>query len=247
MDLKQFFKANPKAALAFSGGVDSAYLLYMAKQCRADVTAYFVKSAFQPAFELEIAKRFANELAVNLKIVELDILAVNEVAANDEKRCYYCKQALLGVLKEAAAKDGYSVMIDGTNATDLADERPGMKALAEAGVLSPLKLCGLGKDDIRAFSKAAGLFTWNRPAYACLATRIPTGKTIAAKDLIKIEKGEDELFRLGFSDFRIRLFQEAARVQMPIEQMNLAIEKRQAILSALKPYFNAVFLDLEGR
>ena len=138
-------------------------------------------------------------------------------------------------------------MIDGTNASDDADDRPGMKALTELSVRSPLRESGITKSEVRHMSKEAGLFTWDKPAYACLATRIPTGQEITAELLHRIEKSEDALFGLGFTDFRVRVMGDAARLQFPCEQMGLAVDKQKEITRAIKPYFSTVLLDLEGR
>lgn len=247
MTLGEFFEQHPKVALGFSGGVDSAYLLYAAIRCGADVRAYFVKSQFQPAFELEDARRLARQLNADLNVISCDALADATVAANPENRCYYCKQRIFGLLKRAAAEDGYTCIIDGTNASDQAGDRPGMRALSEMEVLSPLRLCGLTKAEIRERSKEAGLFTWDKPSYACLATRIPTGEIITAEKLRRAEQGEQALMEMGFSDFRIRLYGGAARLQLPGEQMARAVEKRGLICQRLKPYFDIVLLDLEER
>lgn len=247
MTLSEFFEQHPKAALGFSGGVDSAYLLYAAKKYGADVRAYFVKSQFQPAFELEDARRLARQLNADMRIISCDILANETVAANPENRCYYCKQSIFGLLKRAAAEDGYTCIIDGTNASDQSGDRPGMRALSEMEVLSPLRLCGLTKAEIREKSKEAGLFTWDKPSYACLATRVPAGERITAEKLERIERGEEALMELGFSDFRIRLYGEAARLQLPAEQLVRAAEYRDLVRQRLKPYFDIVLLDLEER
>ena len=131
MDLSSFFTQHHRAAAAFSGGVDSAFLLYAAKQSGADVTAYYVKTLFQPAFELADARRLARELAVPLRVLEEDILADGTVAANPPDRCYYCKKRIFAAIAEAAARDGYSLLLDGTNASDEESDRPGMRALRE--------------------------------------------------------------------------------------------------------------------
>lgn len=247
MDLADFFRENHKAALAFSGGVDSAYLLYAAKEAGADVRAYYVKSAFQPQFELEDAKRLAGQLAADLRILETDVLADETVAANPPDRCYHCKRLLFTTIAEAAKQDGYRVLLDGTNASDEESDRPGMRALKELSVRSPLRECGLTKEEIRRLSKAAGLFTWDKPAYACLATRIPPGERITEEKLSATEAAEDYLFSLGFTDFRVRRFGEVARLQFPAEQLSEAIEKRERIVAELKQYYSAVLLDMEAR
>lgn len=247
MTLQAFFQANPRAALAFSGGVDSAYLLWAGRHWGCDLTAYYVRTAFQPEFEYEDARRLAEEVGVPLRVVEADILSVPLAAANGPDRCYHCKRALFALLWEAARRDGHTLLLDGTNASDDAGDRPGMRALRELEVRSPLRECGLTKAEIRAQSKEAGLFTWNKPAYACLATRIPTGTAITAGDLERVEAAEGALFALGFTDFRVRLLSGAARIQLPADQWDRASEQREAIRKALSPRFDAVLLDLETR
>ena len=247
MTLQAFFQANPRAALALSGGVDSAYLLWAGRHWGCDLTAYYVRTAFQPEFEYEDARRLAEEVGVPLRVVEADILSVPLAAANGPDRCYHCKRALFALLWEAARRDGHTLLLDGTNASDDAEDRPGMRALRELEVRSPLRECGLTKAEIRAQSKKAGLFTWNKPAYACLATRIPTGTAITAGDLERVEAAEGALFALGFTDFRVRLLSGAARIQLPADQWDRASEQREAIRKALSPRFDAVLLDLETR
>ena len=249
MNLEQFFKENPKVAIGFSGGVDSSYLLFAGLRYGADIQPYFVKAAFQPQFEFEEAKKLANLIGAKLKILEIDVFKPgNEVVlANPSDRCYHCKLAIFGTLVKQAKADGYSMIVDGTNASDDADDRPGMKALEEMAVRSPLRESNLTKDNIRKLSKDAGLFTWNKPSYACLATRIPTGCTITPEILQKVESSEDALFKLGFSDFRVRVFNGAARIQLPQNQMNMAMEKREELLKAIKPHFETILFDMEGR
>lgn len=241
MTLQEFFQLNPKAALAFSGGTDSAYLLHAARAAGADIKPYFIKTPFQPTFELEDARKLASDLT----ILELNILELPTVVENPANRCYHCKKALFGALKARAEADGYPVLVDGTNASDSWDDRPGMRALEEYGVLSPLRLCGLTKEEIRQRSREAGLFTWDKPAYACLATRVPTGTKITAELLQKVEKSEEVLMKMGYKDLRIRLFYGAARVQLPENDLKNA--DIFAIREALNPYFDHILLDLRGR
>lgn len=247
MTLEDFFREVPKAALAFSGGTDSAFLMWAAKHYGCDVKAYYVSTVFQPEFEKRDAIRLAGELNVPLRIVKKDILAVPEAAANGPRRCYYCKRAIFTALWEAAGADGYPVLLDGTNASDDAGDRPGMKALAELEVRSPLRECGISKKEVRRRSKEAGLFTWEKPAYACLATRIPSGTRITEADLERAERAETLLADLGFRDFRVRITGEGARIQATEEQLPLVLEKRKEITGALKDLFPAVSLDLEAR
>ena len=182
-----------------------------------------------------------------MTVVEADILSVPEAAANGPQRCYHCKTALFSRLRQAAREDGYTVLLDGTNASDDAGDRPGMRALRELEVRSPLRECGLTKDEVRRRSREAGLFTWDKPAYACLATRIPTGAPITKEDLEKVERAEGALHTLGFRDFRVRLFHGAARLQVTEEQLPLVLEQREAISSSLGPAFDGVLLDLKPR
>lgn len=247
MNLEQFFREHPKVALAFSGGVDSAYLLYTAVKSGAQVRPYYVKTAFQPQFEYEDAQRLARELGVELVKLRLDVLEEPAITANPANRCYYCKQKIFTAIQNAARADGFSVLLDGTNASDQVTDRPGMQALQELSVLSPLRLCGLTKGEIRKLSKEAGLFTHDKPAYACLATRIPTGTPITAGDLQRTEICEAFLMGLGFSGFRIRLLGDSAKLQLPASQLPRLLTLREQVLRELKKYYSGVLLDLEVR
>lgn len=247
MTLEQFFHAHPRAAVAFSGVTDSAFLLWAAKTYGCDVHAYYMKTAFQPAFELADARRLAGELDIPMTVIETDILAVPGAAANGPDRCYHCKRQLFSALWQRARRDGHTLLLDGTNASDDEGDRPGMRALRELEVRSPLRECGLTKDEIRRLSREAGLFTWDKPAYACLATRIPTGQPITARDLAVTEAAETYLFSLGFTDFRVRLAGRSAKIQLPAAQMPRLLEHRQEILDRLGQDYDAVWLDLEAR
>lgn len=247
MTLPAFFKENPKAALGFSGGVDSSYLLYAGVQAGADIHPYYIKTAFQPQFELDDAERLCAQLGVPLTVLELDVLKDEAVTANPPDRCYHCKTALFGALSARALDDGYTLLLDGTNASDDAGDRPGMRALKELHVCSPLRECGLTKAEIRRLSREAGLFTWDKPAYACLATRIPSGDAITAEKLLATERAEAFLFSLGLTDFRVRNYHGAARLQFPEAQLNAVLAHRAEILQELKKDYPAVLLDLEVR
>lgn len=247
MTLLAFFKENPKAALGFSGGVDSSYLLYAGVQAGADIHPYYIKTAFQPQFELDDAERLCAQLGVPLTVLELDVLKNEAVTANPPDRCYHCKTALFGALSARALADGYTLLLDGTNASDDAGDRPGMRALKELHVCSPLRECGLTKAEIRRLSREAGLFTWDKPAYACLATRIPSGDAITAEKLLATERAEAFLFSLGLTDFRVRNYHGAAQLQFPEAQLNAVLAHRAEILQELKKDYPAVLLDLEVR
>lgn len=247
MTLKEFFKINQRVALAFSGGTDSVYLLYAAKKYAQDVTAYYVKTQFQPEFELDDAKRAAEMIGAKLKIIELSVLNDADIKANGPLRCYYCKKKIFSAIIEQMTIDGYSVLIDGTNASDDASDRPGMTALKELSVESPLKICNLTKDKIRLLSKEAGLFTWDKPAYACLATRIKTGEEITDKDLKITQAAENVLAKMGFTDFRIRKDADTAKIQICENQLTKLLDSRREVLERLKKYYKSITLDMEVR
>lgn len=245
--LQEFFLEHPRAAIGLSGGVDSSYLLYAGLRYGADIQPYFIKTAFQPGFELEDARRICDELGVKLEVIQQDILAHAEVAANPEKRCYDCKRILFSTLRARAAADGYTLLIDGTNASDSADDRPGMKALNELQVRSPLRECGLTKADVRSLSREAGLFTADKPSYACLATRIRSNEPITGEKLARVEEAENYLFTLGYTDFRVRLRDGAALLQFPAGQRERASAEEEKIFAALKPLFKSVSIDPNER
>lgn len=247
MNLNDFFRQHTRVALAFSGGVDSAYLLYAGVTSGCEIHAYYVKSAFQPEFEQNDAQTLAKELGAKMTILELDVLSDPVIIQNPANRCYYCKKKIFGKIIETAKADGYEVLIDGTNASDQAEDRPGMKALQELEVLSPLRECGITKTEVRRLSKEAGLFTWDKPAYACLATRIPTGTEITSEKLCRTEQAEKTLFDMGFTDFRIRLSGNDAKIQVKEEQFEKLLLYRREILGKLKPYYSAITIDLEVR
>lgn len=247
MKLEDFFNENNKIAIGFSGGADSTYLVYMAKRCNADVTAYYVKTALQPEFELEDAKAFAERWQIPLKVITLEILADKKVKQNTENRCYFCKQHIFSAIVREALADGYTVVADGTNASDDAADRPGMQALKELGVRSPLRECKITKQQIREDLKKAGISLWNKPAYACLATRIATGEDITEEKLVRTEQAEAYMKTLGFADFRVRCKADIAKIQIREEQKTLFDEHRDEIYERLRALYKQVILDTEYR
>lgn len=247
MTLETFFEENPSVALAFSGGADSAYLLYAAGRYAEQVQPYYIKTQFQPQFELADAKRLCRELALELRVIELDILSEKRVAANCAERCYHCKTALFKALAERAHRDGFELIIDGTNASDEVSDRPGMRALSELGIRSPLRECGITKPELRRLSAESGLFTAAKPAYACLATRVPTGEEITEAKLQKIERAEDELLKLGYTDFRARLRGNAVLLQVTASQRLKAEAGLDMIRARLGDMFSGVELDPKPR
>lgn len=247
MDLASFFGEHNKVAIAFSGGVDSAYLLYAAKTFEADVTAYYVKTSFQPKFEYEDAVRLAQELSVKMKVISFNILTEESISSNPANRCYFCKQRIFQAIREQALLDGYSVLLDGTNASDEEGDRPGMRALRELSVLSPLRICGLTKAKVRELSKEAGLFTWDKPAYACLATRVKTGEVITEETLKQVEQAESSLMSLGFRDFRVRVSGGVATLQIQKTQFERYDELHKEVDHVLRQYFQSYVFDEKGR
>lgn len=247
MTLQEFFTQYPRCALAFSGGVDSAYLLYAGIQAGAEIRPYYVKSQFQPDFEYRDAMRLCRDLGAEPTVLPVDALFSEAVRANGPDRCYHCKINIMSTIIARASADGFTVLLDGTNASDDSGDRPGMRALGELGILSPLRLCGLTKPEIRSLSREAGLFTWDKPAYACLATRVKTGETITNERLSAIERSEDWLFSQGYTDFRVRTSGESALLQFPEAQLMRAQAELPRIREQLGADFTNIELDPKGR
>lgn len=247
MELDQFFREHPRAALAFSGGVDSAYLLYAAVSSGADVTAYYVKTEFQPRFELEDALRLAKQLGAKLRVLEKTVLQDAAIVENPPERCYFCKKRIFQAIQAAAREDGYTLLLDGTNASDVDADRPGIRALRELSVRSPLREAELTKEKIRELSRQAGLFTWDKPAYACLATRIPTGEAITDQALRRTERAEAALTALGLRDFRVRTRGDGALLQVRQEDLERVLTRREDIARILLQDYKTAALDLEVR
>lgn len=243
MELKEFFEKYPRVAVACSGGVDSAFLLFQAKRYCEEAAAYFVRSEFQPEFEDRDAKRICARIGVKLTVMDAEVLSDERIRTNPVSRCYYCKKRIFEAVRNQAAADGYTVLVEGTNASDDVSDRPGVKALAEYAVLSPLRECNYNKERIRSEAKQAGLFVHDKPSYACLATRIPTGREITKELLARVEQAENILFSFGFSDFRVRVYHDAARLQLREEQIPEFLEKKKEIVGRLMSCFEEVFLD----
>lgn len=189
--LEMYLLREPKLAVAFSGGCDSSLLLAAAKLAGCEVHAYLVKTAFQPAFELADARAVADALDVPLTVVEADVLADGAICANPPDRCYRCKRFIFQEVRAAAAADGFTVIVDGTNASDDPARRPGFKALAEAGVVSPLRRAGMTKANVRhvlagleeRFGLAPGALMAAKPSFPCLAVYVPEGEPVTEASL----------------------------------------------------------------
>ena len=240
-DLRRFLAEHPRPAIAFSGGADSSYLLYAAASCGTDAKAYFVKSAFVPEFEKGDAVRTAKELGVPLEIIEADVLADPALRANPADRCYLCKKKVFGAILEKAAEDGRACVMDATNASDDPSGRPGMRALPELGILSPLRECGLAKPEIRRLSHEAGLWTWDLPSYSCLATRVPEGMPLTEDILSRTEHAENGARALGFSDIRIRARPDGkALAEITEGQQDLLERRRPELESLVLEYYSGI-------
>lgn len=246
MTLKDFFIKYPKIAIAFSGRNPIRPIYAIWQKNMRKKTAIYVSTAFQPTLKKKM-QFVLKEYAIPLTILERDVLSQEAVVQNPANRCYYCKKVIFSEIQKKALELGFTCLADGTNASDDADDRPGMKALQEMKVLSPLRICGITKPALRDVSEQLGLFTARKPAYACLATRIPTGTRITAEQLEKVEQAESALMDMGFSDFRVRHPEGYAKLQVKPEQLPLVFEKREEILAVLEPLFGTVCLDMKTR
>ena len=184
--LEAFFARVPRFALAFSGGADSACLLGAAAKAGCHVKAYLVKTAFQPNVDVTDAQHVAAEWGVPLEVIYADVLSQPAIAANPPDRCYHCKTFIFGAIKKRAQSDGYPVLCDGTNATDNPVRRPGFRALAELGVVSPLRRSGLTKDEVRALGRSAGVSLADKPSFSCYAVHAPAGQPLTKEVLHRV-------------------------------------------------------------
>lgn len=248
--LRSQLHSYSKLAIAFSGGVDSTLLLSLAaEELPGNVIAVTSHVPMTSAKEFEEAKSFCEVRGVEQLICNPEVLSLDQVKMNSPKRCYYCKSMLFSSMKEAAAEKGYSVIADGTNVDDLADYRPGMKAIKELNVVSPFLEVGFTKKDIRDLSLQLSLPTWNKQSNACLATRIPYGQELTYDLLSRIDQAEDFLHSLGFVNVRLRVHDDIARIEVGPEQIPKLIDSqvRELVISNLKDLgFNYITLDLEG-
>jgi len=203
-----------RVAVAFSGGVDSSFLSRAAYEALGkNAIAVTIVSPMLSKSELGDAKRVAEWIGIEHVLIEEDVID-EAVAENPKDRCYFCKKLEFGAIIGAAKERGIDTVLDGTNVDDESDYRPGMKALTELGVLSPLREAGLSKAEIREISRLAGIPVWNKPAFACLASRVPYGERITKDVLFKIERGEEILRSFGFTQFRLRAHGNIARVEV---------------------------------
>lgn len=237
--------------VAFSGGVDSTFLAKVSHDVLGDkMLAVTLTTPMHPKSELEESIKLPKEIGFPHLAVEFnDILKIEEFKKNPLNRCYICKTNLFSRLKDLAKEKGFKYIIEGTNADDVSDFRPGRRALKELGILSPLLECGIKKEEIRILSKEMNLPTWDKPSYACLASRIPYGEEITYDKLSMVEMAEENLRDLGFIGIRVRYHGDVARIELPKEQMERIFEEgiREEIVKRIKNAgFKYVALDLEG-
>lgn len=249
-NLKKRLLELESVAIAYSGGVDSNFLLKVAKDTLGEkVIAVTLHAMMHSDREIQEAKDYAKEFGVKHIVFKVDNFDVKEFIDNNSDRCYHCKKAVFNKVKEIANINNIKYVVDGTNIDDLGDYRPGLKALDELNIISPLKESGLTKNDIRILSKMMNLKTFNKPAFACLATRIPYGTKITKEVLRKIEKSEEYLVELGFNQFRVRVHDNIARIEVGKDEIHKFFSEDlvDKINNKLKEIgFEYVTLDMAG-
>ena len=248
--LKTLLHRYGSAAIAFSGGVDSSFLLKTAADVLGDRAAAFTAAPpFVPRRELSEAAAFCRENGIRQIVLPAESFLLEGARKNPPDRCYRCKTELFSRIRERALEEGFQTVAEGSNADDLLDYRPGMRALRELGIQSPLLEAGLGKAEIRELSREMGLPTWDKPSFACLASRFPVGEEISDEKLRMIDRSEQFLLNCGFRQFRVRLHGSLARIELLPEELEKAAEPdmRGRITEALQAYgFRYVTLDLTG-
>ena len=235
-------------AVAFSGGADSSLVCSLAYEALADkAVAVTGKSPLDPVEDLEGARSIAEEIGIALYEIEIPTLGEERLVSNSPERCYYCKRLIFKRVAELAEGLGIGTIADGSTKDDLSDARPGMKALKESGVRSPLLEAGISMEEVRAMSKSRDLPTWDKPSAACLASRVPYGTRITSNLLRKIARAERFLRANGFSQVRVRAHGHVARIEIEPKEMKRFLEMREAIAKELKEAgFTYVSLDIEG-
>lgn len=250
LQLKDYLKSLGSVAVAFSSGVDSTFLLKVAQEVLGDqVMAVTARSCSFPQRELSEAESFAKAHQIKHVIVESEELSIDGFSQNPPNRCYLCKTELFTKIKALAAEKGFAEVVEGSNMDDLGDYRPGLEAIKELGIKSPLRQAGLYKEEIRLLSKELGLPTWEKPSFACLASRFPYGEEITPEKLEMVDRAEQFLLDLGFRQVRVRHHGTLARIEVEeaeLERM-LQAETRKQVHESLKQVgFTYVTMDLMG-
>jgi uncharacterized protein len=238
-----------RIGVALSGGVDSALICAAAVQAigTKNVTAYTIESSMEIPQEVEDARQIAESLGVELFRIPLDELEIEEIRSNPSQRCYFCKRERLKTIKEQAHLSGITQLVDGSNADDLSDYRPGRQALQELSVLSPLAEVGITKTEVRHLAKWQGLTVWEKPSTPCLASRFPYGVEIDHQRLRQVASAEEILKKIGFAELRVRYHESVARIEVPINEFENVMAQRGKIVESIKDCgFRYVTLDLQG-
>ena len=237
-------------AVAYSSGVDSTLLLHAAQEALGDrAIAVTASSCSFPKRELNEAEDFCSLRGIRQFVVETDELSIEGFAQNPKNRCYICKKALFQGFLRVAAEQGVAWVAEGSNLDDEGDYRPGLQAVRELGVLSPLRACSLTKADIRALSRHFGLPTWDKPSYACLASRFPYGDVITREKLDRVDRGEQLLMDLGFRQMRVRIHGDLARIELLPEDFDKFMQPdvRRRVAREFKAIgFAYTALDIQG-
>ena len=247
--LEQILKESRKVLVAYSGGVDSTFLLKFAVDCLGveNVGALIEKAEVYPDSEIEFAKKFAESAGIKTFVFSSKKLSDRKFAENPEDRCFYCKKDLFSNMVKIAKKNGFDVIADGSNADDISDYRPGNKAKSMYGVISPLQMAGLTKKNIRELSKKMKLPTWNKPQMACLASRIPYGEKITVDRLKRILLAEEYLRKLGFKIVRVRDYDSLCRIELNPSEIKRLIQLKEKVVKKLKKIgYLYITVDLEG-
>ncbi len=250
-NLKEIFQTMGKVLVAFSGGVDSTFLLKVAQDTlgKEHVVAVTALSPLYPERELKSVKKLVQTLGVRHRLIESNELEIPGFSKNPPNRCYYCKRKLFLELWSLAKEEALPFIVEGSTLDDQKDHRPGKMAIQELGIRSPLEEAGLTKIEVRELSKAMGLPTWDKPSFACLASRFPYGEEITEKSLRMVDEAEDFLFGLGFKQVRVRHYGNLARIEILKEEMEHLMNGslREKVVSHLKNIgYQYITLDLQG-